>query len=71
MSTPTHTRTTHPRRWFAVALITGILAVAVVHGPAAGMCALACFVTFLLGCVLALAGRDARGAERAGVFLGS
>jgi hypothetical protein len=70
MSTRTRTRTPHPRRWFAAALITGILAVAVLHGSAAGVCALACFVTFLLGCVFALAGRDTRTAERAGVFLG-
>jgi hypothetical protein len=57
--------------WLTLSLVLGFLAVAVVHGPAAGMAALACFVTFWIGCMRGLKARTMEdGVVRAGTFFG-
>ena len=57
--------------WLLVSLIMGVLALAVLHGPAAGIVALGCFVTFWIGCLRGIKARTATdGVVRAGTFFG-
>ena len=55
------------RRWvgFALAVVCFVLAVFVLHGPIAGIAALAAFVVFIAACINAL-----RDAEPAGLAAG-
>jgi hypothetical protein len=64
----------HPIRmwpWLAASLVLGTLAVAIVGGPAGGMLALGCFVTFWIGCLRGIKARTQTDeVVRAGTFFG-
>lgn len=46
------------RVWFAVAVVLGILAVFVLHGPAGGVVAAVATAAFLFACFRALRGKE-------------
>jgi hypothetical protein len=63
--------TIHMWPWLALSLVLGILAVAVIHGSAAGILAFGCFVTFWIACLRGIKARTQSDAvRRAGTFYG-
>jgi hypothetical protein len=54
----------HPRLGFVIPAVLAILAVVVLHGPAAGVAALGAMLSFIGACMYALRSQDADAIER-------
>jgi hypothetical protein len=57
--------------WFAAFAVLTVLGLFVIGGPLGGIATFGAFISFLIGLMAAVAGEDARDAERLNIGLGS